>query len=436
METIRLLLVEDNPVDALCLKEALEEARGPKFAICHVQTLAEAKERFEKEDFHAVVLDLGLPDSQGLTTFTQLQNFAPATPIVVLSGLDDETLARAAVREGAQDYLLKDKFDGYFLSRSIKYAIERKQAEKALRASQERFEMALRGADLGWWEWNVQTGEAIADERSTQLTGYSPDGIESYASLWESLVHPDDKAEVEKALDDHLKGSTALFESEHRLRIKSGDWKWILVRGKIIERDPKGEPLRVAGTYLDITDRKLAEQALRESEQRFRAVFEGSEDYIFVRDRSLRYTDANPAAGKLFNLPTAEILGRRYEDLFGEEGSKQYRDADLRVLAGQSVEEERTSKIHGIPRTFLDMKVPLKDDSGQIVGLLCTARDITERQRSEFPALKCDAACSSKAMRSTLSLANVAAHNDSTILLLGESGSGKRLPGQIHSQLL
>ncbi len=143
METVRLLLVEDNFVDALCFKEALEKAKGTNFQISHVETLAEAKEWLEKEDSDVVVLDLGLPDSQGLTTLTQIQKSAPTTPTVVLSGLDDETLAHEAVRKGAQDYLLKDKFDGYSLLRSISYAIERKQAEKALRATQERFERAV-----------------------------------------------------------------------------------------------------------------------------------------------------------------------------------------------------------------------------------------------------------------------------------------------------
>jgi DNA-binding response OmpR family regulator len=80
METIRLLFVEDNPVDALSLKKALEQTKGAKFAISHVETLAEAKKGLEKEDFHVVVLDLGLPDSQGIETFVQVQNFAPGHP--------------------------------------------------------------------------------------------------------------------------------------------------------------------------------------------------------------------------------------------------------------------------------------------------------------------------------------------------------------------
>ncbi len=124
-ETVHLLLVEDNPVDALALKEALEEAKGARFAISHVQTLAEAKERVAHEDFQVVVLDLGLPDSQGLETFVEVRAYAVATPIVVLSGLDDEALAIETLRKGAQDYLIKDRWDRHILSRAINYAIER-----------------------------------------------------------------------------------------------------------------------------------------------------------------------------------------------------------------------------------------------------------------------------------------------------------------------
>ncbi len=309
MGTVRLLLVEDNPVDALCLKEALEQSNGTKFEISHVETLAEAKEFLGTEDFDVVVLDLGLPDSQGLETFVEVRDFALATPIVVLSGLDDEILAHEAVRKGAQDYLLKDKYDGYFLSRSINYAIER-----------------------------------------------------------------------------------------HRF----------------------------------ITDQKKVEQALRMSEQRFRAIFEGAEDCIFVKDRSLKYIDVNPAVEKLLDLPASEIIGRRYEDMFGKDGSEYVREADLRVLEGETIDLEHTNKVHGVPRTFLDTKVPLRKDSGEIVGILCISRDITGRKGTEFFP-ETTGEYPSKAMQATLKSAMMAAERDITVLLLGESGSGKdHLARYIH----
>ena len=125
METLRVLIVEDNPVDALCIREALEATNSTKFAISHAENLAEARERLGKEAFNVLVLDLGLPESQGIETFREVKNIAPGIPIVVMSGLDDETVAIEAVRVGAQDYLLKGKWDAEVLKRSIYYAIER-----------------------------------------------------------------------------------------------------------------------------------------------------------------------------------------------------------------------------------------------------------------------------------------------------------------------
>ena len=130
------------------------------------------------------------------------------------------------------------------------------------------------------------------------------------------------------------------------------------------------------------TERRQAEQSLRESEQRFRAIFEGAEDYIFLKDRSLRYTHVNPAVEKLLGVPTSEIIGRRYEDLFGKEISEQIRETDSRVLDGATIEGEQTRTIHGIPRIFLYTKSPLRDDSGEVIGILDISRDITERKRA------------------------------------------------------
>src|SRR5271157_3546449 len=104
MGTIRLLIVEDNPVDVLSLKDALQQSKGTNFAVSHVETLGEAKGFLEKQDIDVLVLDLGLPDSQGLETFMKVQEYAPNLPIVVVSGLNDESVAIETVKNGAQDY--------------------------------------------------------------------------------------------------------------------------------------------------------------------------------------------------------------------------------------------------------------------------------------------------------------------------------------------
>lgn len=301
---------------------------------------------------------------------------------------------------------------------------ERKRAEEALQEAQERIELALTGAGLGWWDWNVQSDEALLNERGLEILGYRCDENEPSFRLWETLVHRDDAARVLTALQDHWEGKSQWFETEHRLRTESGDWKWIMARGKVVERDEAGKPLRMAGTFLDITERKHAEEALRISEQRFRAVFEGAEDFIFVKDRSLRYVDVNPAIEKFFGVASSEIIGSSAEDWISLEDFSHVRGTDERVLKGESVQEEHSRLVNGIPLFLLTTKVPLRDDSGKIVGILGISRDITGRKMMEASPGS-SGEYPSRAMNAIFMKANSAAKGDVTILLTGESGSGK-----------
>ncbi len=131
---IRVLLVEDNPNDARLIRAMLADAPtanqiAPPFEVEWVQQLAAALAGLPT-GFQAVLLDLALPDSRGLDTFVRLHNHAPRLPIIVLTGLDDAAVAVQAVRQGAQDYLVKDQTSAPLLARSIRYAIERNQAEQ------------------------------------------------------------------------------------------------------------------------------------------------------------------------------------------------------------------------------------------------------------------------------------------------------------------
>ena len=134
--------------------------------------------------------------------------------------------------------------------------IERMRAERELRESEERLKLALMGADLGMWDWNVITGEVQFNSRWTEMLGYSPGEIEPHVRSLEKLIHPDDLPHVMEALNSHLEGDTSHYETEHRFLTKSGKWIWILDKGKVTHRDAEGRPLRVVGTYLDITEAK------------------------------------------------------------------------------------------------------------------------------------------------------------------------------------
>jgi signal transduction histidine kinase len=140
---IRLLLVEDNPADAVLLKHALADAGAGPFQVTHAEALGDAFDRLKAESFDAVLLDLSLPDSQGLETIERMIAAAPPAPIVVLTGLEDEAMAVEAVRKGAQDFLPKGNIDGRLLARAIRYAMERKRLDRELKALNETLEQRV-----------------------------------------------------------------------------------------------------------------------------------------------------------------------------------------------------------------------------------------------------------------------------------------------------
>ncbi|GIK39364.1 MAG: hypothetical protein BroJett011_31970 [Chloroflexota bacterium] len=153
---------------------------------------------------------------------------------------------------------------------------ERKKAEEALRESEQRLELALHGADLGLWDYNVQTGVDIVDERAAAMLGYLLDEVEPCVEWWDSRTHPDDLPQAQVIWNDHLAGKTAFYECEYRLRTKAGEWIWILDRGNAVGWDEAGQPLRVAGTHLDITERKHAEALLTGQQRVFEMIAKGA----------------------------------------------------------------------------------------------------------------------------------------------------------------
>lgn len=140
---------------------------------------------------------------------------------------------------------------------------DRISAEQALQESEQRLELVLRGADLGLWDENFLTGQAVYNDQWGAMLGYEPHEIEPRITEWDRLVHPDDREGVLDRFDRHVRGEVAQFEAEHRLRTKSGEWKWILTRGRVTERDESGKAVRACGTHLDVDDRKRAEQRQR-----------------------------------------------------------------------------------------------------------------------------------------------------------------------------
>ncbi len=208
---VTILLIEDNPGDARLLRETLADAHGSAIALAHASDLRAGLARLAQGGIDGVLLDLGLPDSEGLATFAAVQGHAVDLPIIVLTGLDDEELAERAVREGAQDYLVKGQVPAVLLCRSVRYAIERKRAEKALREMEIRARTQERLASLG----QVATG--IAHEIRNPLSG-----LNIYLSMLDTMV-----AEG-KGLDDEARRMAATIVAQ--LRSASGKIEAVINR--------------------------------------------------------------------------------------------------------------------------------------------------------------------------------------------------------------
>jgi PAS domain S-box-containing protein len=242
------------------------------------------------------------------------------------------------------------------------------------------------------------------------------------------FVRAEDAASVEALLKRGLQEP-----QKKEVELQSGN-------GRIVPCQISTSPFSVEGTsaicmiLTDLTERKRAEEAVRQSEQRFRAVFEESENPIFLKDVSQRYTQVNPAFAKLAGVPPSEFMGKTHEDLFGDEISDHVKNIERRVLQGETVEDQQGKTVGGVRMAFLATRVPLREASGEIIGIITLLHDITDRKRNEASLLPVKGEYPSKAMRATLGQAKIAAKTASTILLTGESGCGKDYLAQyIHN---
>lgn len=259
---VRVLMIEDNPADVRLVERYLSRAKRVTFEFLSEPNMAAGIERLAKESFDALLLDLTLPDNDSpLDGFRRVEELYPRLPIIVITGREDEELALNAVREGAQDYLLKQEVETDPLVRAILYGVERKHSEEALRESEERYAIAVKGANDGLWDWNLLTDEVHYSQRWHDILGLSSSEVEPLPGAWLDRVHSDDRARLQHEIQSHRQGKTLHFEDEHRILTHDGTYRWVLSRGVAV-CDAAGTPYRMAGSLTDIHPRKLTEEQL------------------------------------------------------------------------------------------------------------------------------------------------------------------------------
>ncbi len=188
-----------------------------------------------------------------------------------------------------------------------------------LETSRERFELAVRGTNVGLWDWHIPSNETIYDERWAEIIGYTiAELTPTKLVTWERLVHPDDIDTANEVLEEHFAGEFEYYQCEYRMKHKSGHWVWVLDRGKVFEWDENGNPVRMAGTHLDVTQRKLAEQEIENSKQLFQSLLEQSIEGISVTDLDGNYIIVNNAFCVLMGYSEKKLLKMNVRDLVPE----------------------------------------------------------------------------------------------------------------------
>ena len=265
-EQINILLIEDNPGDARLVREMLVEAGANKFNLEQVERIGEGVKRLGQDSFHVILLDLSLPDGNGLDTLTRVCTVAPHVPVLVLTGLDDETLAIRAVQEGAQDYLVKGQMNSNLLVRALRYAIERKQAEEALKKSEEKFRQLFDEAPVGYFECDSQGRITNVNRTELEMLGYTSEEMIGQPP-WKFVV---EEEEARNTILAGLAGTLPPARSlERTYRRKDGATFPVLVENRVL-RDSEGRIIGMRSTIQDITERKKAEQEIAALQEQFR----------------------------------------------------------------------------------------------------------------------------------------------------------------------
>ncbi|MFQ6080818.1 MAG: PAS domain S-box protein [Candidatus Bathyarchaeia archaeon] len=283
---IKVLLLEDNPGDARLIREELAEVRDALFDLECADRLSAGLERLAAGGIDVVLLDLSLPDSRRFDTFAKVHAQAPEVPIVVLTGLDDEELAVKAVRRGAQDYLVKGQVDSNLLVRAMRYAIERKWAEEALRESEEKYRSLFESANDALVYVDL-TGRILdVNRKAEELAGRKREEILG-KHFWKlGLVSPKNVPKLLDLLTRKARGKpTAGLELI--ITRKDGEKRFIEVNSTILRKNR--EPTGFLAVVRDITERKKMEEKLKEyAEQLEEKVEERTRELKEAQERLLR----------------------------------------------------------------------------------------------------------------------------------------------------
>lgn len=379
---INVLLVEDDPLYAELVRESVENSRGADLELGWVPTWKQAIASLNRNRFDAILLDLHLPDTQGLETIHKALSSASHLPIVVLTGLDDRELALEAVRLGAQDLLEKNQVNGPILAQSLRYAIERKQILEDLKQSEAQYRSLVQHVREGIFQTDCELNWTFLNPAWEQLTGFSLE--ESLGKPSGQFVHPDDRDRHERKLKELFAQTEVSSRYQVRWLTNQGQVRWCEVHAQLYSA-PDGSILGTAGILNDITARYLAQSSLENSMGLLRATFESTADGILAVDSRGNLTNWNRKLVEMCCPPDMKI-DREDESavlalVLAQLGD---RDGFLQNTAHLKTPEAETFDILTLKdgRTIERYSHPCRVGD-EIIGRVWSFRDVSDRQHAQ-----------------------------------------------------
>jgi PAS domain S-box-containing protein len=385
-QALRILILEDLPSDVELMLYELREAD-----IVHTYRHVTDREHFLaalKEDKPDLILsDFQLPNIDGLAALALAQATCPDAPFIFVSGAMGEEVAIDAMRRGATDYVLKDRLSrlGPAVQRARREAQERRerrQAVAALRESEEKYRLLVKNIPSVVYKGYQDCSVDFVDGKVEELTGYPKREFDARNLKWDDILIPEDREKFKRAFLEGLRGSRS-YVREYRIRKKDGEIIWVQDRGQII-CSPEGRVEYISGVFFDITERRHAEVALRESEARFASFMRHLPGIAVMRDFQGHYLFANEAWERLQHRSDPALPDKSKREAWPASPAARIDDRDLQLI----VQGEPIQTIEEIPQedgihNWLVNKFPILDKDGQPVLMGAVGIDITPRRRAE-----------------------------------------------------
>lgn len=383
--SMRVLLIEDNPGDVRLLRESLAEAGAGRFELTHVDRLSAGLAGLVKTSFDVVLLDLSLPDSQGLDTVLRIRAVSNRMPIVVLTGVEDEALGLKLIQLGVQDYLVKGQVTGPLLTRSLRYAVERGRMEEILRESEARFRAIMDNSPALMFLKDVEGRYLLVNRRFEEVFHLvSRDLI----GKTDEELFPPAQAAAFRANDRKVLTCGAPMEFEEVALYDDGPHTTIVVKFPLL--NAQGGCSALCGIATDITERKREEEERQKLVKDRLLLLESTGEGIYGIDLQGHCTFINSAAARMLGYPTEEVVGRNMHELIHHHRSDGtlYSRAECRIYhafrsgAGCQVDDEVMWRKNGDSFPVDYSAFPIIEQ-GEIRGAVVTFTDISTRKKAE-----------------------------------------------------